>query len=251
MPTALSGREVRDVSPDPDPAPNLAVFDGLYAVIMYASMGGRLRWSPEDHAWRRWSGLYDDWEPTVDPSASPDDDDLGAALALAARHGCWDCGDGPAVHFIEADAFGRPTRYCVRRPSASIVGSSGTKKHWGSPYGCLNSSAHHGQYDEYGRHDGMSAPGGWFLYGEPLAADRVMQASGARAAPGRPATSLPTTGCSAAHLRSRQPPGPSTSRRQPSRSRIESEQWPRRGRNGCRKAGCKSQGYLGSSDPKV
>ena len=155
-------------------ASDLTVFDNLYAVVMYGRHGGRLRWSSDDHAWRRWSSICDDWEPGVDPSTAPDDDDLKSALRLAAKSDCGDCGGRPAVHLIEVDPFGRPTRYCVQRPSASVVGSSGTKKHWGSPHGCLTNSVYQGERYEYERHDGVSWPGGWFLYGEPLPADLML-----------------------------------------------------------------------------
>ncbi|MFI8527580.1 hypothetical protein ACIGB8_24185 [Promicromonospora sukumoe] len=154
--------------------PDLKVFDSLYAVVLHGRLGGRLRWSPEEHGWLRWSSIYGVWEPAVDPSVSPDDEDLRIGHSLAARSDCMDCGGQSAMHFIEADPFGRPTRYCVARPSAAVVGSGGTKKHWGSPHGCLRNSAYQGEYYEYERHDGVSWPGGWFLYGEPLSADLVI-----------------------------------------------------------------------------
>jgi hypothetical protein len=102
----------------------------------------------------------------------PYDDELSGAASLADKllqnRICQRCGLADLRdHFITPDVFGMAALYCVQQPDPRVVrsfGGNGTRKHWGSRFGC---SAVNAEY--FTNRDNER----YVDYGEGLVATRV------------------------------------------------------------------------------
>lgn len=159
---------------------DLSPFTDFYAVALDHRYGGPLRWAPRHGAWLRslttsqWASEPVDGDEVVEGQVAAA---LSAAETFRQEYACRRCGGlaKAETHFIAVDVFAEPVVYCVQRPAAEVVSSSGgtgSKKHWGSPLGCR--AVRHvdviGPVPGLGRTDIL----GSYIYSEPLIADEVL-----------------------------------------------------------------------------
>jgi hypothetical protein len=150
--------------------------DDLWAVVVneYCGGGTRLLWSPEYHVWlpSRTYGAGFRAGPVDSYEGRPCDDELVGAAKLAEtllrQRICQRCGlTELRDHFVAPDVFGMAALYCVQQPDPRVVssfGGNGTRKHWGSRFGCSAVRSEH--FTDRQGHDHVD-------YGEGLVAAKV------------------------------------------------------------------------------